>query len=570
MKSVSLGCAMLCAVAFHASAAPRAKDPSGPKGPFSHIVIIYEENHSFDNLYGLWGPVAGEPVNGLRYALASKTRQVRQDNATPYQCLLQLDVNLTSPPLSPSCTDDGLPSIVSNFPNTVFKIDDFIASTDTTCPAPAQNEANGVLKGQGLPGGCTRDLAHRYYSEQYQIDGGKQDRYVTGSDAAGLTMGHYDTAKLPIYAFLHSANAPHYVIADNFYQGAFGGSFLNHQWLVAASTPVFTGALNDGNSQDLHSEVDANGMAASTPLYASPLGSAAKDGALTASCNPPAGRPATPSGVTCGDYAINTIQPFAQPYAPGTPAYKHLPPRIEPTIGDRLSNKEIRWAWYSGGWSNADGDIGRPGWTNGMTRAEGCTDRNAMPKAVWPNCPDELFQFHHQPFNYFAAYMPGNAARAEHLRDEEEFIERAQAGTLLPVSFVKPIGEENEHPGYASQSNGDSHLIGLLKTILNGPDGKNTLIIVTYDEFGGQWDHASPPGQLGAPGPHDKWGPGTRIPAILIASKFTHSGVNHVEHDTTSIMATLEHIYGLPPVGQRDAEVPDLMSAVNLGLHNGH
>ena len=45
---------------------------------------------------------------------------------------------------------------------------------------------------------------HRFYNEQYQINGGRQDRYVTGSDAAGLTMGYYDTrgpAHLPIPAF---------------------------------------------------------------------------------------------------------------------------------------------------------------------------------------------------------------------------------------------------------------------------------------------------------------------------------------------------------------------------------
>ena len=224
MKLASLGCALMCAVAFHASA--RDNDPFGPKGPFKHVVVIYEENHSFDNLYGLWGAVEGEPVNGLPFAPSSKITQTRQDG-TPYQCLLQLDVNLTSPPLPSSCTDAGPPSITSDFPNTAFKIDDFIAPTDTTCPLPTQFAANGVLKGQGLPGGCTRDLAHRYYNEQYQIDGGKQDHYVTGSDASGLSMGYYDTTQIPIYTFLHSANAPHYVIADNFYQGAFGGSFLN-------------------------------------------------------------------------------------------------------------------------------------------------------------------------------------------------------------------------------------------------------------------------------------------------------------------------------------------------------
>src|SRR5262249_48897720 len=161
----------------------------------------------------------------------------------------------------------------------------------------------GFLKGTGLPGGCTEDIVHRYYQEQYQIDGGRQDRYVTGSDAVGLTMGRYDTQSLPIYQYLHSDGAPHYAIADNFFQGAFGGSFLNHQILVAGQAPVFANALNDGTVNDLHSVVDANGMPNNYPLYSSPFGKSVVDAALTASCSPPAGRPATPAGVTCGDYA---------------------------------------------------------------------------------------------------------------------------------------------------------------------------------------------------------------------------------------------------------------------------
>ena len=87
-------------------------------------------------------------------------------------------------------------------------------------------------------GGCTRDIVHRFYHEQYQLDGGKQDRYVTGSDAIGLTMGVYDTTALPIYKYLHAEDHPKYAIADNFFQAAFGGSFLNHQWLIAAASPV--------------------------------------------------------------------------------------------------------------------------------------------------------------------------------------------------------------------------------------------------------------------------------------------------------------------------------------------
>src|SRR5712692_1484296 len=66
--------------------------------------------------------------------------------------------------------------------------------------------------------------------------------YVAGSDAIGMTMGYYDTSSLPIYQYLHSPAHPHYAIADDFFQGAFGGSFLNHQWLIAAATPTYPNA----------------------------------------------------------------------------------------------------------------------------------------------------------------------------------------------------------------------------------------------------------------------------------------------------------------------------------------
>ncbi len=86
---------------------------------------------------------------------------------------------------------------------------------------------------------------------------------MTGSDAVGLTMGTYDTRKLPIYEYLHSRKAPDYAISDRFFQAAFGGSFLNHQWLVAAATPTFAAA----RPADLHSLVDSNGMPNTYPLY---------------------------------------------------------------------------------------------------------------------------------------------------------------------------------------------------------------------------------------------------------------------------------------------------------------
>jgi phospholipase C len=524
----------------------------------AHVVVIYQENHSFDNLYGGW-----EGVNGLRAADPAQTTQVSQAG-TPYDCLLQNDVNLTSPsPLPSTCSDSTTgTTFQSAFTNGPFAIDDYIKPTDTTCPAPGTFAAHGVPKGSGLPGGCTEDLVHRFYQEQYQLDAGKQDRYVTGSDAVGLAMGHYNTKSLPIYNYLHEPGHPSYAIADSFFQGAFGGSFLNHQWLIAANTPTYTNP-----PAGLRSVVDANGMPNKYPLY-SPTGAVA-DKAITATCAQAAavGQPS----LGCGDYAVNTIQPPYQPYAPGTPVANRLPAQTGTTIGDELSAANVDWSWYSGGWSNANGDVGASGWTNGTgpvtvgTNTQGCPDPNANGNASWPNCPDKLFQFHHQPFNYFANYAPGTAARGAHLRDEEEFKSLLNGSSsscqLKPVSFVKPIGAENEHPGYTGEAQGSDHLVSLLKSIETSGCAHNTMVVVTYDEFGGAWDHVPPPGQGGAAGPHDQWGPGTRVPALIVTPGLQSDFVvDHTQHDTTSILATIEHFYGLKPLGSRDAAVRDLFS----------
>src|SRR5207253_10020034 len=58
---------------------------------------------------------------------------------------------------------------------------------------------------------------------------------LTGSDSAGMSMGVFDTQALPVYHYLHGSGHPKYAILDNFFHAAFGGSFLNHQWLIARS-----------------------------------------------------------------------------------------------------------------------------------------------------------------------------------------------------------------------------------------------------------------------------------------------------------------------------------------------
>ncbi len=502
-------------------------------GGYKHLVVIYEENHSFDNLYGHWGKVHGQRVRGIGQATAARRTQVAQDG-TPYACLPQNDVNLTSPtPLATTCTDPAHHVDASHFRNRPFAIDDYIKPEDRTCPAPGVFAANGVPKGSdgAKPGGCTRDLVHRFYQEQYQIDGGRQDRYTTGSDAVGLTQGVYRTRRLPIYTYLHRRSAPRYVVADNFFQAAFGGSFLNHQWLIAARSPLDT---SKGASGAKNSVLDSNGMPTAYEQYA-PTRPVTElvDGQLTRKCAAP---DVNDPVHACGDYAVNTIQPASTPHAtapPDKPQPVQLPlidDQTYPNIGDRLTDAGISWNWYSGGWDDADS--GHPG---------------------------PQFQYHHQPFNYFAAYAPGQPGR-DHLKDERRFIIAANRGQLPTVSFVKPYGAENEPPGYASEPDGSDHLVNLLKTVTTGPQARKTLVVVTYDEFGGQWDHVSPPKV-------DSWGPGTRIPALVISRSFKHSAVDHRFYDTTSILSTIERSYRLAPLSTRDARSNSLAHAVALANH---
>ncbi len=93
------------------------------------------------------------------------------------------------------------------------------------------------------------------------------------------------------------------------------------------------------------------------------------------------------------------------------------------------------------------------------------------------------------------------------------------------------------------------------------------MVIATYDEFGGQWDHVTPPGQGSAAGPHDQWGPGTRIPTLVI-SPFLRGDfvVDHTQYDTTSILATIEHRFGLAPLSTRDAAVADLSNVFDAPI----
>jgi phospholipase C len=246
-----------------------------------------------------------------------------------------------------------------------------------------------------------------------------------------------------------------------------------------------------------------------------------KDGQLTA--------------VATGDYAINTTFPSSVP----TITTNRLPLLTNATIGDRLTSAGVSWNWYAGGWNDA---------------VAGANPNN--------------FQYHHQPFNYYANYKLVNGVAGpgrSHLKDEADFIAAAHTGTLPAVSFVKPVGVDNEHPGYTDVLRGEQHLEALINEIRNGPNWSDTAIVITYDEHGGFWDHVAPPTD---PQHSDIWGPGSRVPSIVISPLAKRHFVDHTLYDTTSILATIERRWDLQPLGTRDAMANDLRRAFTMGAGN--
>jgi phospholipase C len=445
---LSLGITLIASVP---ASLAQSVSPSGLQ-KIDHIVVIYLENRSFDNLFGLF-----PGADGLQNARATATQVDLAGK--PYVTLPPVMETSKKPPVP----DARFPQVIPNKP---FLIDNYLGLED-----------------------IDPNLTHLWYQQQAQIDGGKMDRFAAISDAGGLVMGYHDGSKTKLWQY-----AKEFTLADNFYHAAFGGSFLNHFWTICACTPVFPDA-----PKTLVSEEASDGRMI-------------RDGEVT------------PDG-----YAVNTLFSVYAPHPPSVDPARLLPPQTFPTIGDRLDAKGISWAWYSGGWNDAlAGKFGR------------------------------AFQFHHQPFAYFKSYGDGTEGKKIHLKDEDDLIGAVENATLPSVVFFKPVGEENEHPGYANVLSGDEKVADIIERIRRSPLWRSTVIIVTYDENGGFWDHVAPP-KL------DRWGPGVRVPTVIVSPLAKRGFVDHTIYDTTSILKLIESRFDLPPLAERDANANGLTNALELG-----
>ena len=331
-------------------------DGSAGKPPLENIktiVVIYAENRSFDNLYGLF-----PGAEGITQAL---------ENPASYQ-QVDRDGKTVLPHLPPVHATHALGAkieerwaFVGKLPNKPFLID-----TDQPGGEP------GISAAEKSP-----DLVHRFYNNQMQIHGGRNDMFAAWSNVGGLTMGYYSGKPMKMWQL-----ALQYTLADHFFMGGFGGSFFNHQYLISASPPVFP--------------------------------------------DPP----------------------------------------------------------------------------------------KACLSAV----------------------------------DE--------SGTALQLAKRSPHSALDGPPWWKNDvMSGDAHLADVVARLQAGPQWNDMLIIVTYDENGGFFDHVPPP-------KGDRWGPGTRIPAIII-SPFAKKGfVDHTTYDTTSILKLITRRFNLDPLPGTRRQMGDLTAAL--------
>jgi phospholipase C len=448
---MALPLSMLAVALVALSVIPTA-GAAGSVDKINHIIVIYQENWSFDSLYGQF-----PGANGIANA-GDALKQVDKEGQ-PIATLPQpIDTNK-----KPPAPDPRFPA---NMPVQPFDIGQYVP-----------------------PDQKIGDLVHRFYQEQYQIDGGKMDKFVAWSDNGGLVLGYYDGTDMP-----EGKLAQQYTMADNFFHAAYGGSFLNHFWLICGCSPRWPNAPANRVAQ-----LDTNGVMV-------------KDGSVT------------PDG-----YAINTSYSINSPHPANiTDTAQLVPQQTMLTIGDRMDEKGISWGWFAGGWNDA-----------------------------LAGHSDPLFQFHHQPFAYFANYADGTPGRAAHLHDEQDFLNALTNNSLPAVAFIKPLGTNNEHPGYATLLQGQQHAADLVQAVQKSPYWADTAIIITYDENGGFWDHVAPP-KL------DQWGAGTRVPAIIISPYAKKHFVDHTQYDTTAIMKLIETRWGLAPLNTRDAAAGDLRNAFDF------
>ena len=407
-------------------------DLAGLREKIRHVVVIYQENRSFDHYFGTYVGRGNAWVENLLDASGHLdprfNGQQRNEAGIPYRFLP---------------VPDDIPGFdAAQLRNQPFHLAPYIPAT------------------HNVPW----DPEHHFFRMYAQVDGGRMDRFVALAQAnhhkpfdrdpgahldaiaqtfaesrpSGAVLGFYRGNDIPAYHRL----ADHYCLFDHFFQAMSGGSTGNALYLAAARSAVW------------HQAPEKYRGSLSPPFFDLPYDH--------------------------NGFLINDLPPILGPTEVRHERFRIAPPPEEqtyPNIGDRLNGAGISWAWYNEGW-----DAVKP-WA--MKRADGPGQGSAVIDSA------ATYEPHHNPFQYYPSWFDN--VRDGHIRDANDFLEDINGGLLPAVSFLKATAEHDEHPAQSAPQWGMNWVMEHLRVLGESPLWEQTAVFISYDEGGGFWDHVAPP-----------------------------------------------------------------------------
>ena len=508
-----------------------AHDGNGPATttPIKHLVVIFNENVSFDHYFATY-PLAANPTG-------EPTFNAKQ--GTP-------DVN-------------GLSSTLLN--------------ANPNASNPTRLDRSDAL---------TCDQDHSYTDEQKAVDGGAMDQVVAGTGRnktlaqclAGLgepipsnassnyaVMDYFDGNTVTgLWNY-----AQHFAMSDNAFGTGYGPSTPGA--LAVSATQTF-GAVCGPSSATIN-DTPCTGPTDPTTITATPGTELA---------------PGTGTAYSDADpyYDVCSFLPSSEGGDGNTPATT-----IQmggPNIGDLLNAKGITWGWFEGGFD--DGYV--PGHGTQPTAAQICSQNhtNIGGAKVTDYIP------HHEPFEYYAStanpqHLPptsvamiGRQDQANHQYDLADFWAAADSGNLPSVSYLKAPAYQDGHAGYSDPLDEQQFLVSTINRLESLPTWHSTAVVITYDDSDGWYDHVVGPVLTESQSPIDalsgtglcgsnpasvpknssgvaeegRCGVGPRLPFLVVSPYAKQNFVSNSLIDQSSVVNFVEQNWNLPALGNGAAD----------------
>ena len=494
---------------------------AGTATPIQHVVVVFQENVSFDHYFGTYPNAAnasGEPAF-----------RARPGTPTPNNYISH-------------------PALLTSNPN-----------TDASTHAVANPQR--LDRSQAL----TCDQDHDYTDEQQAFDGGAMDKFTQPSGGGGVDVG--------------SCSTPHAYMTPDLVMDYYDGNTVTGMWNLAQHFalndnsfgtvfgPSTPGALNLVGGQTNGVTLTDVGAPCTTP-GSSPTSSCSASGNYA---NGTVIGDPDPLGDDCSNPNRTQVQ-LADSRGSAHP---------DTNIGDALSAAHLSWGWFEGGFRPTAVNNGTAVCGSRHFNIAGNSSADYSPHhEPFQYFPTTLNQHHLSPSSPQQigqddpAGTPGSQ-RVNHQYGLADFYTALQDHNLPAVSFLKASEYQDGHAGYSDPLDEQTFLADLLDTLQRSPEWSSTAVVIAYDDSDGWYDHvfhspvntsqdptndaltgAPPSGQCGAPsagnplgGLEDRCGPGPRMPLLVVSPWARQNFIDHTFTDQTSILKFVEENWGLDPLG---------------------